>query len=85
MGLSLHLLYVLSFKLFGFAGTEIISGAYEVCPIRVDCGVELHILEHVEHLSCMATTSKDHQEVGRRPLLTAFWGNGILGDHEGEE
>ena len=82
---TLGILYTLSLKILGFICAEIISGAHDVCPIRVDLGVEIHPFEHVEHLSCMTTTSKDYQHVGRRSPWTAFGGNGILGDREGDE
>lgn len=85
MDMALRILYMLSLKILGFVCTEVISGAHEVCPVRVDLGVEIHALKHIEHLSCMTTTSKDYQQVGRGSPCATFGGNDILGDREGDE
>lgn len=55
--LSLLVLYMLGLEFLGFTGAEVISGAHDICPIRVLLGVKIHLLEHVEHLGCMSTAS----------------------------
>lgn len=85
MGMALRILYMLSLEILGFVCAEVISGAHEVCPIRVDLRVEIHALEHVEHLSCVPTTSKYNQQVGRRSSWATFGGNDILGNRERDE
>jgi hypothetical protein len=50
-------LYMLGLEFLGFTGAEVISGAHEVCPIRVLLGIQFHLLQHVERFSCVSTTS----------------------------
>lgn len=69
---------MLGLKFFGFEGTEVISGAHNVGPIRILFAVKLHLLEHVEHLGCMSSTSEHNQDVCWGSTFAAFGNISVL-------
>lgn len=68
----------LGLEVFGLPRAEFIPGAHDVGAMGVDCWVERGLLQHVEHLRCMAATAENDEQVNRLALAANFGDRRIL-------